>query len=123
MRIPKISKLPVLVMILALVLCGAATGRAAINTGAPVTANFQNTDIREALQTLAAAGQAKITVNTSVTAKVMARFANIPFNEALQSLLSQAGLESRSVAIRSMWPCRGSCPSCRLQHRLIRLIR
>ena len=74
-----------------------ATGWAAMNTGAPVTANFQNTDIREAMQTLAAAAQANITVSANVNAQVTAQFSNTPFRDAFKSLLSQAGLTFKRV--------------------------
>jgi hypothetical protein len=60
MYIRKMMKFYVSVNLLVYVLCSAAIGLAAMNLNAPVTANFQNTDVREALQTLAAAGQAKL---------------------------------------------------------------
>lgn len=98
MNIPRLMKFYVVVGLLGFLLCGAATGCwAAINPDAPVTVDFQNTDLREALQTLATAGQAKITVNTNVAAKVTVQFSNTPFKDALQILLLQAGLVSKQV--------------------------
>lgn len=75
-----------------LLLCSMTTSQAAINENAPVTANFQNTELREALQTMAVTAQATFTVNANVNKKVTAQFNNVPFKEALQSLLSQNGL-------------------------------
>lgn len=93
----KIMRLLVVIGFLALNVGGAGSVQAAINQNAPVTANFQNSELREALQTLAAAGQAKIMVNANVTARVSARFTNTPFKDALQTLLSQTRLVSRSA--------------------------
>ena len=92
----KMAKFCVLLSILAYLLGGVSTGLAAINLTAPVTANFQNTDIRDALQTLAAAGRARISLNTNVSAKVTAKFENTPFKDALQTLVSQARLVTRT---------------------------
>lgn len=97
MRIRNLLKFYVSISLLAFLLCGAVTGWAAMNTTAPVTANFQNTDIREAMQILAAASQGQINVSSNVTAKVTAQFTNTPFKDAFRSLVSQAGLEYKRV--------------------------
>lgn len=94
---PRIRIFFVLVGFLGFLLWMTATGWAAMNTGAPVTANFQNTDIREAMQTLGTAAQANISVSANVNAKVTAQFTNTPFKEAFKSLISQAGLKFKRV--------------------------
>jgi len=87
----------VAVVLFVAVLGGSSRGYAAINEHAPVTLTFQNTDIRDALQTLSSIGQAKIIVDTNVSAKVTAQFKNTPFKEALESVLIQAGLAHQKV--------------------------
>lgn len=87
----------VAILLVLLFISGNHAGYAAINNNAPVTVSFQNTDIRDALQTISAIGQAKIIVDTNVSGKVTAQFKNTPFKETLESLLIQAGLAHQKV--------------------------
>lgn len=68
---------------------------AAINDNAPITVTFQNTEIQDALKTIASMGQAQIIVDTNVSGKITAQFKNTPFKEVIESTLIQAGLASQ----------------------------
>ena len=74
----------------------AATGEA-LYSGEPISMNFQNIDVRTALQILADFNDFSLVVGDNVTGTMALRLKNVPWDQALDMVLRPRGLGKRLV--------------------------